>query len=110
VARPDLPKTIIEFQHRFPDERACAEYLFASRWPEGYRCPRRRCNATTEMPRRRVWQCTACRFWAAYLMTTATPGISAVQLQRQLGTERHETVWVILTSSAGRWSTPSERH
>jgi hypothetical protein len=55
VARPDLPKTIIEFQHRFPDERACAEYLFASRWPEGYRCPRRRCNAMTEMPRRRVW-------------------------------------------------------
>ena len=117
MARPDLPKTIIEFQHRFPDERACAEYLFASRWPEGYRCPRRRCNATTEMPRRRVWQCTACRyqvsvtagtvlhgtrtpltlwFWAAYLMTTATPGISAVQLQRQLGIERHETVWVIL--------------
>ena len=117
MARPDFPKTIIEFQHRFPDERACAEYLFASRWPEGYRCPRCRCNATTELPRRRVWQCTACRyqvsvtagtvrhgtrppltlwFWAAYLMTTATQGISAVQLQRQLGIERHETVWVIL--------------
>jgi hypothetical protein len=24
-----FPKTIIEFQHRFPDERACAEYLLA---------------------------------------------------------------------------------
>jgi hypothetical protein len=35
-------------------------------------------------------------FWAAYLMTTATPGISATQLARQLGIERHETTWMML--------------
>ena len=35
-------------------------------------------------------------FWAAYLMSTATPGISAVQLQRQLGIARYETAWMIL--------------
>jgi hypothetical protein len=35
-------------------------------------------------------------FWAAYLMTTATPGISASQLQRQLGLTRHETAWTML--------------
>ena len=35
-------------------------------------------------------------FWAAYLMTTATPGISALQLQRQLGIERYETAWTML--------------
>lgn len=38
----------------------------------------------------RVW------FWAAYLMATATPGISAVQVQRQLGIRRHETAWMML--------------
>ena len=35
-------------------------------------------------------------FWAAYLMTTATPGISAMQLQRQLGLTRYQTAWTIL--------------
>jgi len=35
-------------------------------------------------------------FWAAYLMTTHTPGISALQLQRQLGLTRYETAWGLL--------------
>ena len=30
-------------------------------------------------------------FWAAYLMTTDTRGISALLLQRQLGLRRYET-------------------
>ena len=29
-------------------------------------------------------------------MTTHTPGVSAVQLQRQLGMDRYETAWAIL--------------
>jgi transposase-like protein len=118
MPRPEFPRTIIEFQRRFPDERACTEYLFASRWPEGYRCPR--CDHGQAWPvarRRVVWECAACHrqtsvtagtvlhkthtslhlwFWAAYLMSTATPGISAVQLQRQLGLTRYETAWMLL--------------
>jgi hypothetical protein len=35
-------------------------------------------------------------FWAAYLVTTHTPGLSALQLQRQLGIGRYETAWMIL--------------
>jgi transposase-like protein len=35
-------------------------------------------------------------FWAAYLVTTHTPGMSALQLQRQLGIGRYETAWTIL--------------
>jgi transposase-like protein len=35
-------------------------------------------------------------FWAAYLVTTHTPGISALQLQRQLGIRRYETAWTML--------------
>src|SRR5581483_342808 len=31
-----------------------------------------------------------------YLMTTHTPGVSAVQLQRQLGIERYATAWAML--------------
>ena len=32
-------------------------------------------------------------FWAAYLMSTPTPGLSAVQLQRQLGLSRVTETW-----------------
>jgi len=35
-------------------------------------------------------------FWAAYLVTSHTPGLSALQLQRQLGLARYETAWVML--------------
>jgi transposase-like protein len=35
-------------------------------------------------------------FWAAYLVTTQTPGQSAVQFQRQLGISRYETAFQIL--------------
>ena len=69
------------------------------------------------MRARRRWRCAACEyqvsltagtvlhntklpltvwFWAAYLMTTDTRGISAVLLQRQLGLRRYETAWMLL--------------
>jgi transposase-like protein len=35
-------------------------------------------------------------FWAAYLVATHHPGISAVQLKRQLGIGRYDTAWLIL--------------
>ena len=99
----------MEFQARFPDERACWEYLVECRWPDGYRCPRCGGLSAALLAGRQLWQCSACRyqvsvtagtvlhkthtplhlwFWAAYLMSTPTPGLSAVQLQRQLGIGR----------------------
>jgi len=35
-------------------------------------------------------------FWAAYLVSTHGPGISALQLRRQLGITRYETAWMVL--------------
>ena len=117
MSRPDFPLTILEFQQRFGTEEACREYLFASRWPEGFVCPAcggREAGAET---RRHLWICTACGrqtsitagtvmhrtrlelrtwFWAAYLVSTFHPGISAKQLQRQLGLGCHETAWAVL--------------
>ena len=91
MSRPDFPRTIVEFQRHFPDDQACTEYLFASRWPEGFVCSR--CGNELAWPvakRRLVWECAACHrqrsvtagtvlhkthtplhlwFWAAYLMS-----------------------------------------
>lgn len=117
MARPDFPRTLAQFQARFGDEAACRAYLAASRWPDGYRCPGCQHPEAFELPRRRLWQCKACGyqtsvtagtvlhrtrtpltlwFWAAYLVTTHTPGLSALQLQRQLGIDRYETAWAML--------------
>jgi hypothetical protein len=35
-------------------------------------------------------------FWAAYVVATHDPGISAVRLARQFGIRRHETAWMML--------------
>ncbi|HEY3118785.1 MAG TPA: IS1595 family transposase [Chloroflexota bacterium] len=117
MGRPDFPRTLAQFQARFRDEAACRRYLAECRWPEGYHCPRCRHAEAFELPRRGLWQCKVCGhqtsvtggtvlhgthtplplwFWAAYLVTTHTPGLSALQLQRQLGIARYETAWVML--------------
>jgi transposase-like protein len=117
MPRPDFPRTLGEFQRRFVATEACWLYLAESRWPDGFRCPRCGAEAALELPARLLWGCQRCGhdtsvtagtvlhrtrlpltqwFWAAYLMTTYTPGLSALQLQRQLGISRYETAWVML--------------
>jgi transposase-like protein len=108
----------LDFQERFATEDACRDYLFASRWPEGFVCPACGSRCAGEMHRRRLlWQCKDCGqqtsatahtvlhgthtplrtwFWAAYLVSTHHPGISAKQLQRQLALSRYETAWLML--------------
>ena len=113
----DYPRSLIEFQRRFPDEPACAAYLAQVRWPGGFRCPAcghakgweltgkaftRECagcgrqtsvTAGTVMHASKlpltVW------FWAAYLMATHSNGIAALQLRAQLGLGSYKSAWLL---------------
>ena len=39
-AAEDYPRDLLELEACFSTEAACREYLFALRWPDGFRCPR----------------------------------------------------------------------
>src|SRR5439155_7878075 len=111
----NFPRTILDFQQRFASEQACWEYLVKVRWPDGFACPR--CGAVSVgfTSTRKLWQCrnghqTSATaetvmhrthlnlrqwFWAAYLVATQTPGISAMVLHRQIGVG-YETAYMVL--------------
>src|SRR3972149_4458111 len=114
-----FPKSLPEFQGLFPNDAACAVYMERVRWPDGFICPG--CESAGEpgriATRPPVLRCKKGKkearwtagtvmqdshtplltwFWGAYLVASLTPGISAVQFQRQLGLKRYETAFQIL--------------
>lgn len=114
-----FPRSLPQFQRLFPNDDACARYLEGAKWSNGFECPH--CHEKGEPfrfeARPGVLRCRKCRsdisltagsvmerthsslttwFWGAYLVATSTPGISAVQFQRQLGLSRYETAFQIL--------------
>lgn len=114
----DLPRSLPEFEARFPDDEACARWLMAKRWPGGFRCPACGHDRAWELSRGLlVRQCTACErqvsvtagtvlhgshlplktwFLAAWLVATHRNGISARQLWLQLGLGSYKTAWLLL--------------
>lgn len=117
MPRPSLPQNIFEFQQQFSTEEACLDYLLHSRWPDGFVCPRCGNEDFYWIPTRKLLDCKFCRkqtsvtsgtvmhrskmplrvwFYAAYLVTTHTPGMSAVQFQRQTGLSNYETAFMML--------------
>lgn len=109
-------RSLAEFQKAFADEASCATFLFKRRWPAGFVCPacgKRRANALKTRPR--LFECLDCGrqtsltagtvmhrsrlplttwFQAAHLMTTHSNGMSALQLEAQLGVT-YKTAWLL---------------
>ena len=120
MSRLSFPRSLPEFFRMFPDEQACLGFIEESRWPTGNKtCPR--CGNGEfygdSGGRAGRLQCRGCGYlfsvtagtvmantklplstWlqAAYLMVTDKRGISAKQLQRDLGLPGYETAWNIL--------------
>lgn len=119
-ASSDSDYSITEFHAEFPDDAACLEHLWRSRYSAGgthAECPK--CDQERVFKKyatkqgRQSWTCTGCghhvhptagtifaksstslRLWfhAMYLMTSTRCGISAKQLERELGTS-YRTAW-----------------
>lgn len=117
--------SLMEFMQRFPDDDSCLNYLwrtrFASSNPNEAHCPR--CEEIREFKHydrkttRQAWTCTACGldlyptantifhksstslhlwFYAMYIMASTRCGISAKQLERELGVT-YKTAWRMFT-------------
>ena len=113
---------LVDFLADFPDDEACLQYLWRTRYSaDGSHAFCERCEAETVFKRyetkqqRQNWTCTACGlhvhptagtifhksstglhlwFYAMYLMTSTRCGISAKQLERELGVT-YKTAWRI---------------
>ncbi len=112
--------SVHEFLAEFPDDAACLEHLWRTRHaPDGEHahCPKCDCRRSFKRyatkQQRQSWTCTACGhhlhptagtifhrsstslrlwFYAMHLMTSTRCGISAKQLERELGVH-YKTAW-----------------
>lgn len=117
MPRPAFPTSILDFQARFQTDTACYEFLRQSRWADGFACPG--CGNATAYDRADRWgvECAKCGkvtsitagtvmhrshtpirvwMWAAWLMVTSKRGVSALELQRQLGLKTYVTAHLML--------------
>jgi len=112
--------SLIEFMGDFPDDPTCMEWLWKQRHSsdgEHAHCPKCECERSFKRyetsQQRQSWTCTACGhhihptsgtifhksstslhlwFYAMYLMTSTRCGISAKQIERELGVT-YKTAW-----------------
>jgi len=113
----EFPSTMLDFMHQFSDDDACRAYLEKMRWPNGFTCSRCQGTNASYVASRRLRQCATCRyqasvtagtifhatqtslqkwFLAIFFLARHKQGISALQLQRDLGLGSYQTAWTML--------------
>ena len=110
----DLPHDLPGFLERFGTDGQCRDHLIRARWPDGFccaACGHGRCHA---LRARLALECAACGkqhsymagtifeqtktglsrwFLAIWLVSSSKGGISAMELQRQMGFGSYQTAW-----------------
>ena len=107
---------LLLFQEEFKTEEDCYKWLFQTRWPNGFQCPR--CNGSkyTFITTRRKYECIQCHyqvsltagtifhktktpllkwFWLIYRMATSKTGVSIAEMRRELEINDYKTIWVM---------------
>jgi transposase-like protein len=116
--KPYHELTLLDFQSKFSDEKACEDYLVEMRWLSQPKCPSG-CDGKIDKVskcRSYVFECRMCKrqtsptsgtifhkshipllkwFWAIFLMATSKKGISMLYLQKQLGIKSYRTAWLM---------------
>src|SRR3954471_2702790 len=114
----ELPRSLPEFEARFPDDAACARWPFEKRWPDGSRCPgcghargwelgcgtllvecascHRQASVTAGTVLHRSHLPLKLWFLAAWLVAAHGNGMSARRLWPQLGPGSYKTAWLLL--------------
>ncbi|MBW1866232.1 MAG: IS1595 family transposase [Deltaproteobacteria bacterium] len=109
----DFPNNEIDFDKRFSDTKACYDYLFKQKWPNGFIC--KKCGHSKYWASaRNLYICTCCEhnhsltagtimdsskkpitYWfkAMWWFTTRKSGINAVNLKELLGFGSYGTAW-----------------
>ncbi len=123
TACSDSSYSLMEFMREFPDDAACLEHLWRSRYsPDGEHADCPKCERERAFKRyatkqgRQSWTCTGCGhhvhptagtifhksstslhlwFYAMYLMASTRCGLSAKQLERELDVS-YRTAWRML--------------
>jgi hypothetical protein len=107
----------IEFAKHYPDENSCKAIVKSFREKEGVICRKcgskdhywntgveafdcKKCGTRTTLRSGTVMEASKLPFqywiYAIYLLTMTKKGISALELQRQLGHKRYEPIWAML--------------
>ena len=113
----DLPGDLPSFLERFGTDDQCRDHLVRVRWPEGFRCAACGHDRAWALRSRLIYECAACGkqhsllagtifeqtktglarwFLAIFLVTSSKGGISAMELQRQMGFGSYQTAWTWL--------------
>ena len=107
------PIDVIDFQDMFPTERACEEYLFLIRWPDGFVCPNcthkeiwklgrgvlrcKHCKRDISLTAGTIFQGSnlSLRLWfqALWYVVCQKQGVSALGLKGILGLGSYKTAW-----------------
>jgi transposase-like protein len=113
----DLPRDLPTFVRRFGTDAKCRAYLVRGLWPDGFCCGGCGHGVAWSHKKRLIEECAACGrqhsilagtifeqtktglsrwFLAIWLVTSSKGGISAVELQRQMGFGSYGTAWAWL--------------
>ena len=108
--------SLLEFQNRFPSEKACWNHLVKMRWPQGIQCQHCNGQVLDFLESRKLFECRDCKkqtsatsgtmfhktrtplrkwFWAIFILDTSKKGVPMLYLQKQLDIKSYRTAWLI---------------